>query len=215
MIATLGDLRTAVLHLRTDQDVRFGEFLQLAEQRIYLGGLPDERGDMLAQPVRIREMETTADVTITGGTGPLPAGYLDKRLAYWVGAQTVDLGYEPPEVFWPSSPVRAGMPLPVAYTIEGSSIRVSPAVSGTLKLLHYARAAPLADSGDTNVILSAHPDIYFHGCQIELYRSIRNDGRRLQSERDYIAAVTAANRHAVTSRMGGGALRRRSGWRGP
>lgn len=204
-LATVEELRTAALSVRTDLVPRFAEFLALAEQRMYYGGdgVP---------PLRIRQMEVTAPLALVDGAETLPEGFLDKRALYWQGAATVAVAYEPPGVFYPMSSVRVGGSYPEAYTVEGDTLKVSPALSGTAQLLYYERAAALAGDSDTNVILLTFPGVYLYGIQIEVFRATRDVNEQANALRRYADAVDAANRYTLVSRTQGGALRRKVGF---
>jgi hypothetical protein len=204
-LGTLAELRTSALATRTDLSGLFGDFLALAEQRIYYG-----EGN--ASPLRVLPMEKTGTLTFTSGSAALPDDFLDKSALYWEGSQTVSLCYEPPSVFYPLSRDRQGSSLPHAYTIEGETIKLSPAMAGTGKLLYYGRAAALASDPDTNVILEKWPGVYLFGCQIEIYRYIRDDNEMAKAMRMYTDAVTAANNQTIAARSYGGPLLRRVGF---
>jgi hypothetical protein len=175
-------------------------------------------------PLRIRDMESTADLSFVDGVADLPDDYLDKRDLYWEGSQTISVSYEPPSVFYPLEKSRAGVPYPLGYTVEGSLIKVSGSLNGTGKLLHYTKAPtldddgeptgePLTQDGDTNVILQKFPGVYLYGVQIEIYRMTR-DAEQANALQRYGDAVQAANTYALVSRSHGGPMRRRVGFAG-
>lgn len=204
-LGTLAELRTAALDLRTDLSGQFGNFLALAEQRMYYGGdgVP---------PLRVLPMETNAALAFTDGEADLPADYLDKRALIWEGTYSVSLSYEPPSVFYPLSYSRSTGAYPEAYTVEGSTIKISPVQTGNARILYYARAATLATEGGTNVILEKWPGLYLFGCQVEMYRVLRDDAEMVKAMRMYADAVTAANNQTITARSYGGPMRRRAGF---
>ena len=204
-LANLGELRTAALGPRTDMVGSFGDFLALAEQRIYYGG-----GG--AAPLRVLPMEASSTVTFTDGVATLPSGYLDKRSLYWDGAQLVPLSYEPPSVFYPMMSLRTGATVPSAYTVEGNSIKVSPALSGTATMLSYSKLTSMTTDNTFNAILTNWPGVYLFGTQIELYRTLRNDDEMAKALKMYADAVTAANAQALVARVYGGPMKRRVGF---
>lgn len=209
-LSNLGELRTAVLGLRTDMAARFAaEILPLAEQRIFYGDGP-------LAPLRVLPMEVSDDLVFTDGAATLPADFLDKRALYWTGTggQTVSLSYEPPSVFYPQAYCRQGGPFPVAYTLEGNTVKVSPGLSGEASLLYYARPAAMAADGDSNAILANWPGVYLFSCQMDLYRLLRNDGELAKVRQFYADALGAANRQALVARTLGGPLKRRVGFAG-
>lgn len=204
-LANLGELRTSALGPRQDMIGSFGDFLALAEQRMYYGG-----GG--APPLRVLKMELNTPLTFTAGKASLPQGFLDKRALYWEGAQTVSLSYEPPSVFYPMASFRSGATYPSAYTIEGTEIILSPAMAGTGRLLYYAKAGALTSDNSTNVILSTWPGVYLFGTQVELYRTLRDEPEMAKALRMYSDAVTAANNQAIAARTFGGPITRRVGF---
>lgn len=209
-LATLGDLRAAVLGLRTDMTARFAsEILPLAEQRIFYGDGP-------LAPLRVLPMEVSDGITFTDGTASLPSDFLDKRALYWTGAggQVSSLSYEPPSVFYTQDYCRRGGPFPLAYTIEGNTVKVSPGLNGDATLLYYARPAAMEEDGDTNDILAKWPGVYLFSCQVDLYRLLRNDGELQKVRQFYADALGAANRQTLVARSIGGPMKRRMGFAG-
>lgn len=204
-LGTLGDLRGAVLTTRTDLTSRFADILALTEQRLYYGG------DGVS-PLRIRDMETTATLSFVSGVASLPAGFLDKRSLIWQGAVTVSVSYEPPSVFYAQEVQRRGGSYPEAYTVEGSTIKIGPELTGDGKLLHFAKAATLSADNSTNVILQAFPGVYLYGCQVELNRITRDATQEALNLKRYADAVHAANTHTIMSRTFGGPLKRAVGF---
>lgn len=209
-LSNLGELRTAVLGLRTDMAARFAaEILPLAEQRIFYGDGP-------LAPLRVLPMEVSDDLVFTDGAATLPADFLDKRALYWTGTggQTVSLSYEPPSVFYPQAYCRQGGTFPVAYTLEGNTVKVSPGLTGEATLLYYARPPAMVGDGDSNAILANWPGVYLFSCQMDLYRLLRNDGELAKVRQFYADALGAANRQALVARTLGGPLKRRVGFAG-
>lgn len=206
-LGTLAELRSAALGLRTDLSGQFGDFLALAEQRMFYGSASEG-----VSPLRVLPMETTVDVSFTAGVGTLPTNYLDKRALYWEGTYSVSLTYEPPSLFYPLSYSRRSGSLPEAYTVEGNTVKISPALTGTAKMLYFARPAALSADPDTNAILTKWPGIYLFGCQIEMYRVLRDDAEMIKAARMYADAVSSANSQTITARAYGGPMRRRAGF---
>ncbi|WBT40164.1 phage adaptor protein [Hyphomicrobium sp. DMF-1] len=207
-LGNLAELRTAALGLRTDMASKFSsEILPLAEQRIFYGDGP-------LQPLRVLPMETSQNLSFTSGSATLPTDFLDKRALYWEGAagQIVSLSYEPPAVFYQESYNRRGGSFPMAYTVEGNTAKISPALTGTARLLYYQRPAAMSGDTDTNVILAKWPGVYLFSCQIDLYRLLRNDDELTKVRQFYADAVAAANRQALVARTFGGTLKKRVGF---
>lgn len=207
-LGTLAELRTAVLGLRTDMTAKFtDEIMPLAEQRIFYGDGP-------LAPLRVLPMETSANLSFTNGAATLPSDFLDKRSLYWEGSggQVATPSYEPPDVFYTENYHRRGGSWPLGYTVEGGTVKISPALTGTAKLLYYQRPAAMTQDTHTNVVLAKWPGVYLFACQIDLYRLLRNDGELQKVRQFYADAVGAANRQAVVARTFGGTLKKRVGF---
>lgn len=203
-LGTLAQLRTAALGPRTDLTSQFPDILALAEQRIFYG-------DGTIAPLRVLPMEGSATLTFTDGVASLPADFLDKRAIYWSATWAVSLVYEPPSIFYPLALERAGGSYPEAYTLEGNSVKVSPALTGSATLLYYQRPTAMSADGDSNAILLKWPGVYLFGCQLEVYRITRNAEELVKTKQMYADAVSAANNQAMIARTFGGPLRRRVG----
>ena len=128
-INDFGTLKTAVDNWldRTDLTSRVPEFIELAEDRI--GNEPK---------LRIRAMEKTTDLTISGQTTALPARYVRARRLYLDTSPIRKLTYLTPVNFWTIH--AAGVTSkPEAFTIEGDNLVVGPApdISYTGKFLYW------------------------------------------------------------------------------
>lgn len=68
---------------------------------------------------------------------------------------------------------------PRAYTIEGTSIRVAPVPDGAydISMAYYASITPLVNDGDTNWLLTRHPDFYLYGTLAQSAPFLGNDPR--------------------------------------
>jgi hypothetical protein len=126
--------------------------------------------------LRVRQQETTASVTMTAGSGPLPADYLAWRRATWSGATRAELDYVAPSWLQAAYP-SADAGIPAVFTIEGASITVRPVDNTALQLLYYAKVPALSDVATTNWLLAAHPDLYLFGAMVEAEMFGVNDER--------------------------------------
>lgn len=146
-IATYLDLKNAVaswLH-RTDLTTVIPTFISLAESRI--------RHD-----VRCRAMEATTSGSLSAATVALPTRFAE---AIRVKLDDETLSYTTRTSFtsredWGDS----------VYTIEGSNF-VFPATSGDYVIDYYAWFAAFSADGDTNTLLTNHPDIYLYASLAE------------------------------------------------
>lgn len=119
----------------------------------------------LNRRLRTRDMETSASVTITSGSGPLPSDYLEMRELKTSGdnpriCTPVDPTYGDRYYNWSSSLD------PFHYSIVGSTINVyPPAASDTLTAVYYQEIPDLA-TNSTNWLLTKAPNVYLYGSLI-------------------------------------------------
>lgn len=128
-------------------------FIKLAEDMFNIGydGV---------KPLRTREMETTASVSVVNGVGSLPADYLEYL---WVkGADGVELEISAESgaeaQYWQQT---AGKPR--TAVIAGSQIKTYPASTETVTLRYYAKIPALSDTNTTNWLLTKAAAVYLYG----------------------------------------------------
>lgn len=118
-----------------------------------------------ARRLQVRPMETSASLTFTNGSAPLPADYLATRSLNLSGYG--ELTYRHPAYLRESYPDSAAG-IPNEYTIEGGSIKVLPTDdSGAFTLYYFAKNE--AVSGSLNWLFTEHPDCYLAGSLCEAY----------------------------------------------
>jgi hypothetical protein len=215
--ATFDDLRQRILiecikSANSTFDQEIPGFVALAESRMWYGF--GKFGEALySEPLRCRAMETTnASFAFTSGAATLPTDYLDKRHLYWPSNPISSPNYEPPMVFWPSRTNAEGSTRPIAYTIEGTSCFIRPALSGNATLLYYKKLDALDENDDTNWILTNAPGAYFYGTLIEAWRHLRNADKLTEAIAAYNGIVSALNGTEARARFSGGRMVRRVSW---
>jgi hypothetical protein len=150
-ITTYAELQSAVSNwlARSYDSARVQEFIALGEAE-------------LNRRLRIREMETSADLTLVSGTRTvaLPTGYLEMIRLYLDGTPVRALEYFPPIDYWVRY-MATQTSKPKAYTIEGENITFGPTPDSgyTGKILYYAGLDVLSDSNTTNAWLTKFPDM--------------------------------------------------------
>lgn len=136
--------------------------------------------------LRVRQMETSATVTMSSGAGTLPTDFLQWRQVKWPGSTARNLEYVDRaymEETYPDSPSGT----PEVFTIEGETISVMPVDNTSLTLRYYQKIPALTDSATTNWLLTAHPDLYLFGSLVESNAFIRNEmGMVWKQRRDEI-----------------------------
>jgi hypothetical protein len=166
-ISTYAELLTAVEnHLdRADLDDRIPEFVTIAEARI-------------ARKLRIREMETEADLTITGGTRTVavPTGFREVRRLYLNTNPPRLLEYITPQDYWKRY-MSSMVGVPECFTVEGDNFLFGPIPGGgfTGKCLYYKGFTALSSS--VNSVFTANPDLYLYGALTAAEPYLKNDKR--------------------------------------
>jgi hypothetical protein len=166
-ISTYNELLAAVEnHLdRSDLDDRIPEFISIAEARI-------------ARKLRIREMETEADVASVSGarTAALPTGFREVRRLYLNASPVQFLEYISPQDYWRRF-VSAQSGRPSCFTVEGTNFLFGPIPDAvyTAKCLYYK--ALDAVSSSAHAVFTANPDLYVYGALTAAEPYIKNDKR--------------------------------------
>ena len=206
-ISTYSDLQTAIGNYlaRSDLSSYIPDFITGAETRIAYGAA----GQFGSEPLRIRAMETSADITVTSGTGSLPTSFLQMRRLYWDGSPKRALEQDSPESFyrrWSGS----SQGIPTHYIIEGDSIIVGPQNSGTIKALYYKKFDPVATANPVPWLLTNAPLTYVYGSLLEAAPFIRNDARLPVWHQLFAGLVNGLTASDKRDRWSGSALAIRS-----
>jgi hypothetical protein len=128
---------------RSDLTAVIPSFVALAEVEIYRTHNP---------PLRVRQMETEADLTVTALAATVPANYLAARYIKLDNADQTTILYVTPDNF---NPYKTGF-----FTVVGDEIRLPQGVSSPLKLVYLAQPAALSGDADTNDVLDNYYGIY-------------------------------------------------------
>lgn len=211
-ITNYGELKTAVANwmARSNLTNRIPEFISIAEGYIHYGVMaPNKR--FAVEPLRIRAMETSADVTIAAQTAALPAGYLAARRFYLDGANKRQLDFMPPTDFW-SREAASTAGTPTAFTVEGENFVFAPIGSGTGKLLYYKKFDALSGDADTNWLLTNHPGAYLFGTLYEAFNYAEGGQQEGESYLARFASIiNALNAADNSDRYSGAVLQMRTG----
>lgn len=193
-ISTYAELKSAVASWLEDSTLsaRIPEFIALAQGKLYRGSM----GPMgwVSPPLRIRDMITTANITVTDGVGALPSGWLEFMRTWVEGTDKPNLKYVPAQTFYDDALAHVTSGDVLHYTIEGSTIRTAPAVSATIKSVHYAKFAAMSADADADWIVTNAPHVYLHGALAEAW------GYKLDGEQE--AKHTALFAQGVKGLMG-------------
>jgi hypothetical protein len=204
-ITTYAELKTATANFlsRSDLTARLGEFNAMCEGWIAHGL---EIGGLKAEPLRIRAMEATADITIDAQSESLPTRFLAKRRLYVNTSPLRVLDFYTPEAFWEAFP--SGTGIPSGYTVEGDNILFGPAPDGTYtgKILYYQQPAAFSADGDNNSILTGSPQIYLLGNLFASTLLIQGHPMAQQWLAGFVGSLNARNASDRKDRFGGAQL---------
>ncbi len=127
----------------------------------------------LNRELRCRDMEDQATVTITSGSGPLPAGYLEFIEVKDAGGRV--LAAADPS-FADEQFASASAGTAKYFAVMGSDIKTWRASSSSL-VLRYYEAIPDFATASTNWLLTKCPGLYLYGSLIEAAAFMMDDGR--------------------------------------
>ena len=160
-ISTKDELKTAMMGWsdRTDLSGRMDDFVTLADARI--------RKDMARHNIRVREMETRADLTPSSGACTLPTDFMAMIAVQCLASNPTVLSYKP--MTWLNEAYPNGdSGTPAYYGIEGDTLYMFPLTSSDVRVVYWAYPAALDDDSDTNWLLTKYPDIYTYAGLIEV-----------------------------------------------
>lgn len=112
-------------------------------------------------PLRVREMETTVDLTPASGVCTLPDDYLQYRRVVELASIRRELTYIAPSYADQQYPDRAGG-LACNFTITGSSLYTFPVSEADIELLYYRTIPALSNDDTSNWLLAKLPALYLH-----------------------------------------------------
>lgn len=148
-ITTYSELKAAIasfLH-RDDLTAEIDDFIDMAEADLQVRG-------------RLGQWDTSATVTITSGSGPLPSDFAEAKAVRYSTAGTLQFA---PLGGFDEMATAGTSGTPRYYTIRGSNLLVYPIYSGDVTLVYSARFTPLSGSATSNSLLTLFPDAYLYG----------------------------------------------------
>jgi hypothetical protein len=152
--STYSELKSSIADwaARSDFASVIPDFISLAEALFNQG---DE--ELAIDPLRVRDMETRASLTITNGEADLPEGFLEAvRVTRQDNGQA--LTFATPE--WMAQAYPTGdSGYPKFYTVIAGKLVVSTDVD----LVYYAEVPNLSDDAPTNWLLAKQPSVYLWG----------------------------------------------------
>ena len=178
---TYGNLKTAITNWSSRKDVAnlVDDFIDLTETEMW-------------KTLRIRDMETSAGITVSGRVAQLPTSYVAARsIIHVVGGVSRRIDFLAPQ----SQKIRSGAGTPVNFTIR-DNIEADKTVTGTITLEYYASLTALGSgAGATaNGVLTRFPDIYLFGCLAQLYSFGQDTEEESKWRSKFERAILGANK---------------------
>lgn len=160
-------LQAAVLNWSARSDAlttaEVPNFILFAEDS-FNHGMP-ERG---ISPLRVREMQERATITMTSGAGSLPADYLQYQSARSMESIPRPLAYAT-DTYTDYAYPDSASGVSNTFSISGvTGINVFPLSGSDVDLVYYAKIPTLSDSNTTNWLLQKMPALYLHGALMHL-----------------------------------------------
>lgn len=164
---TYATLKTSIASWLAQDDLTayIDDFIDIAEARVN-------------RILRIRAMETTANVTLTASSASaaLPADYLEMRRIYLDGSPQYLLSFSTPEQI---GMVANDSGRPKFYTIRGDYMDFpGPADSAYVAKLHYyAKFTALSDSNTSTWLTTNYPQVLLYGALRAAAEFIHDDAQ--------------------------------------
>lgn len=197
-IGTFGELKAAIADWAARTDIpstTLANFVTLAETMFNYGD-----ADAEFDPLRCRQMETTATVSVTSGEGDLPEDFLEVIKVKDPGDTTRDITYAPPDWLDQNFPTGQDGTYPNFYTIIGDSLICPIDVS----LTYYAKIPTIASGADdqTNWLIVASPNAYLFGGLMQYSVWSRNTENVVYFRTLMANAVAGLQRSNISSKAG-------------
>ncbi len=209
-ISTFAELKMAISNWSHRADLsstQLEEFIALAESDLQVRA-------------NLTQWDTETTVTLTSGSGTLPADFMSMRSIHF-GANSVQLS----PVSVPKGSYIAGATdpaEPINYYIVGSDLRVVPIGTGDASILYVARFVPLSGAATTNSLLTLFPDAYLWGSMIQFATWASDDallqkmgllyaGPEFANQASYGGAVGRVRKYTSQRRYGDAPLVMRRG----
>lgn len=148
---------------RNDLAGQIPDFIALCEAR-------------LNDTLRVSQMETSASITLTSGSGSLPSDYLAYRRVLTQDSPVRDLQLAGPAWADHEYPDTASG-LADFFTIAGTTLKTYPPSSSNVTLYYYQKIPALASNTTGNWVTSRSPGLYIYGSLIEASPALDDDPR--------------------------------------
>ena len=205
---TYTNLKTAIADYlnRDDLTSYIPDFITLAEQMIYFGGMVSGQE---IEAVRVKEMETrlTASLSTSSRYLALPDGTLSAKRLYITSTTPIHLiNYVPEEQINDFYSSTAGAPN--YFTMIGSELMFEkqPDSAYTVEISIYKKVTALSGSNASNDILTYYPALYLYGSLLAAEPFLMNDARMAFWLTCYQSAAFGANKTTKRGKVSLGSL---------
>lgn len=147
---------------RNDVDAEVPNFIAFAED-MFNYGFPTAQ----VAPLRVREMQATATIAMSNGTGSLPDDYL-QYLSIKSMASTPRPLQNVTRTFSDQAYANGAAGLSNYFSIIGDEIIVYPSSGEDVNMLYYQKIPSLSDVNTTNWLLTKHASLYLHAALMHL-----------------------------------------------
>jgi hypothetical protein len=209
-ISTFAELKTAISNWSHRADLSSSlleEFIALAESDLQIRA-------------NLTQWDTEATVTVTSGTGSLPADFQSMRSVRF-GSNDTQL----PVISAAKGDYLTGATDPtdpINYYILGTELRLVPQATGDASIVYVARFTPLSGSATTNSLLTLFPDAYLLGALVQFCIWANDDnnlkkfgalfaGPDFMNQASYGGAVGRVRKYTTMRRYGDAPLVMRRG----
>lgn len=182
---TYSNLKEAILNWspRKDAVALLDDFIDLTESDIYTG-INNNPG------LRIRDMETSAGITVTGRTAALPTAFVEARSVIHVqGGRSRRIFSVAPQ----SQQIKPAAGIPSNFVIR-DSVEFDRTPNGTVILEYYASEADLSTSTAANAVLTRFPNIYLFGALAHLFGQGEDAEEEGKWRSKFESAILGANK---------------------
>lgn len=198
-ITTYSELQAAIVSWSHRDDLTTAnkqEFIALAEADLQVRA-------------KLTQWDTTATITVTAGSGPLPADFASLRYVRW-GTEPNTLNQVSPAKY--GFLVAATDPsTPINYAIIGDTLRIVPTATGSAYATYVARFVALSDGFPTNSLLTLFPDAYLWGAMAQFCIWSEDDSGIAKYTAMYGGAVDRVKQYTSARRYGDSPLVMRIG----
>lgn len=154
---------------------------------------------------RVRDMEATLSLTISGGVAALPSDFVALKSVRISGSPDQPLGIIDDEQMYRRYPNRSSEAKPTFCAVEGSNLIFGPYPDSgyTVKGVYYKRLTSLSGSNTTNFFTGDGADALFFAALAESEPFLRNDERVGLWESKAVRAMREINKEYKKGRFAG------------